>query len=198
MKDLKGLIYSALILTVICAASALLLAGVRASTSQQIENQILKFVKKPAIEKVLAGSTNDPIYDRVKVKMDDGSELDVFIGKFDGKTKIAFETQAEGYGGTLNLMVGVDPETETLVGIGVTTHKESPGVGSRVTEEPFGKQFPGLTLDANISIKADGGVIDAVSGATVSSRGACEAVRRGIELYKSQKDKILEVVKNVQ
>jgi electron transport complex protein RnfG len=195
---MKDLLFSVLILTVICAASALLLAGVRASTSQQIENQLIKYVKGPAVKKVLAGSINDPTADRVKVKMDDGSELDVFIGIVDGKPKIAFETQANGFGGTLNLIVGIDPETETLVGIGVTTHKETPGVGSRIAEEPFGKKFSGISLDENFSIKADGGVIDAISGATVSSRGACEAVKRGIELYKNQKDKILEVVKNVQ
>lgn len=195
---MKEMISSILVLTLICAVSALLLSGVRSSTSQQIENQQLKYVKGPAIKKVLAGSTNDPISDRVKVKMDDGSELDVFVGIIDGKPKIAFETQGIGFDGPLNLMVGIDPETETLLGIGVTTHKETPGVGSRITEEPFEKQFTGLSLNENVSVKADGGVIDAVSGATKSSRGACEAVRHGIELYKNQKDKILAAIKNVQ
>lgn len=195
---MKEMISSVLVLTVICAVSALLLTGVRNSTSQQRENQELKYVKGPAIEKVFAGSTNDPIADRVKVKMDDGSELDVFIGIIDGKPKIAFETQAEGFGGPLNVIVGIDPENDTFLGIGVSAPKETPGVGSRVTEKAFGKQFIGLSLDKNIAVKADGGVIDAVSGATTSSRGSCAAVRNGIELYKNQKDKILSAIQNVQ
>jgi len=195
---MKEMISSVLVLVLICAVSALMLSGIRSSTSQQIDNQILKYVKGPEVKKVFAGFTNDPIADRVKVKMDDGSELDVFIGMVDDRAKIAFETQANGFGGTLSLVVGIDPETETLAGIGVTTHKETPGVGSRITEEPFRKNFPGLSLDANISIKADGGVIDAVSGATISSRGACEAVRLGIKLYTENRDNILRVVQNAQ
>ncbi len=174
------------------------MSGIRSSTSQQVVNQLFKYVKGPEVKKVFAGSTNDPIADRVQVKMNDGSELDVFIGMVDDRAKIAFETQATGYGGPLNLIVGIDPETETLAGIGVTTHKETPGVGSRITEEPFKKNFQGLSLDANINIKADGGVIDAVSGATISSRGACEAVRLGIKIYKEHRDNILRVVQNAQ
>ncbi len=196
---MKEMISSVLVLTLICAVSALLLTGVRNSTSQQIENQVLKHVKGPAIKKVLAGSTNDPIVDRVKVEMDDGSDLDVFVGKFDGKLKIAFEMQGQGYkGDPLSLIVGIDAEDEILVGIGVTTHKETPGLGSKVAEEPFGKQFLGLSLDENIRIRADGGVIDAVSGATKSSRGACEAVTSGIELYKNQEENILKEIQGVQ
>ena len=195
---MKDMISSVLVLTLICAVSALSLTGIRNSTSQQRENQELKYVKGPAIEQVLAGSTNDALADRVKAKLDDGSELTVFVGKFDGKAKIAFEMQGKGFGGDLNLIVGIDPENETLVGIGVTTHKETPGVGSKVTEEFFGKQFIGLSLDKNFAVKADGGVIDAVSGATISSRASCEAVKRGIELYKNNKDSILSAVQSVQ
>ncbi|MFQ6043726.1 MAG: RnfABCDGE type electron transport complex subunit G [Candidatus Poribacteria bacterium] len=199
---MKDMISSVLVLTVICAGSALLLTGIRDSTSQQRKEQLLKYVQGPAVKKVLvetAGSTNDPIFDRTEALIDDGSKLDVFVGKVDGKLKaIAFEAQAEGFGGTVSVMVGIDPENETLVGIGVSAPKETPGVGSRVAEEPFGKQFPGLSLDENIAVKADGGIIDAVSGATTSSRAACKAVRRGIELYKTQKDNILSAVQSMQ
>ena len=198
---MKEMISSVLVLTVICAASALLLTGIRNSTSQQRENQELQHVKGPAITKVLAGSTNNVLAEesRVLVPMDDGSELTVFVGKFDGKLKIGFESQGKGYGGDLKLIVGVDPESDTLVGIGVTTHKETPGVGSRVkTDEYYSKQFMGLSLDENFAVKADGGVIDAISGATVSSKASCEAVKTGVELYKNNKDKILSAIQNVQ
>jgi electron transport complex protein RnfG len=123
----------------------------------------------------------------------------VFVGKFNGKPKIGLESQGKGYGGDLKLIVGIDPESETLVGIGVTTHKETPGVGSRVkTDESYSKQFVGLSLDENFAIKADGGAIDAISGATVSSKASCEAVRSGIELYKNNKDNILSAIQKVK
>ncbi|MBC8228740.1 RnfABCDGE type electron transport complex subunit G [bacterium] len=198
---MKEMISSVLVLTIICAVSALLLTGIRNSTSQQRENQELQHVKGPAITKVLAGSTNDPLAvdGRVKVPMDDGSELTVFVGKFDGKPKIGFESQGKGYGGDVKLIVGIDPESDTLVGIGVTTHKETPGVGSRVkTDESYGKQFVGLSVDENIAVKADGGIIDAISGATVSSKASCAAVKSGLELYTKNKDKILSAIQKVQ
>ena len=199
---MKDMILSVLVLTVICAASALLLTGIRNSTSQQRENQELQHVKGPAIKKVLDGSTNDPLADDgrwiVKVPMDDESELTVFVGKFDGKPKIGFESQGKGYGGDLKLIVGIDPENDTLIGIGVTTHKETPGVGSRVKDEFHSRKFVGLSLDENIAIKAEGGVIDAISGATISSKASCEAVKTGVELYKNNKDKILSEIQNVQ
>jgi electron transport complex protein RnfG len=101
---MKEMISSVIVLTAICAASALLLTGIRNSTIQQRENQELKYVKGPAIQKVFAGAANNPIESRVKVPMDDGSELTVFLGKFDGKPKIGFESQGKGYGGDLNLI----------------------------------------------------------------------------------------------
>ena len=197
---MKEMISSVLVLTVICAASALLLTGIRNSTSQQRENQELQHVKGPAITKVLAGSTNNVLAEesRVLVTMDDGSELTVFVGKFDGKPKIGFESQGKGYGGDLKLIVGIDPESDTLVGIGVTTHKETPGVGSRVKDEFHSRKFVGKSLDENFAVKADGGVIDAISGATVSSKASCEAVKTGVQLYKNNKDKILSAIQKVQ
>ena len=94
------------------------------------------------------------------------------------------------------MMVAVNLETDEMVAIGVTTSSETPGFGSRAKEEPdLANQFKGLGLLQSFSVKADGGSIDAISGATVTSRGVCAAVTSAGETYESIKPAILDKVK---
>ena len=169
------------------------LAFVKKSTESQIEYQQLKFVKGPAIQKILDGCSNDPLNDRFKVP-DGDIERSFFIGEFDGrKTTVAFESSGKGFGGDIGVIVAVNVETDEIVGIGVTTHSETPGLGSRAKDDPdFSAQFAGLSLKEPFSVKSDGGQIDALSGATVSSRGVCGAVSESSKVYLRLKDEIVK------
>jgi electron transport complex protein RnfG len=94
------------------------------------------------------------------------------------------------------VMVAVDLENDKIVGIGVTTQSETPGVGARVKTEPdFTAQFKGLSIQEPYRVRGDGGTIDAVSGATFSSRGVCSAVNSAEEIYKRLKPTIMEKIK---
>jgi len=173
------------------AISGGLLAFVKKSTEEQIEYQQVKFVKGPAIQKILDGCSNDPLNDRFKVS-DGDIERSFFIGEFDGKKNtIAFESSGKGFGGDIGVIVGVNVETDEIVGIAVTTHSETPGLGSRTKDDPdFSAQFAGLSIKEPFSVKSDGGQIDALSGATVSSRGVCGAVSESSQVYLRLKDEI--------
>ena len=173
------------------AISGGLLEFVKKSTEEQIEYQQVKFVKGPAIQKILDGCSNDPLNDRFKVS-DGDIERSFFIGEFDGKKNtVAFETSGKGFGGDIGVIVGVNVETDEIVGIAVTTHSETPGLGSRTKDDPdFSAQFSGLSIKEPFSVKSDGGQIDALSGATVSSRGVCGAVSESSQVYLRLKDEI--------
>jgi electron transport complex protein RnfG len=80
-------------------------------------------------------------------------------------------------------MVGYDLALNKLTGIQVISHKETPGVGSRVSEDQFTKRFKGLDVASKFAPKNEGGDIDAISGATWSSKGVLEAVRKSVALY---------------
>jgi electron transport complex protein RnfG len=70
-------------------------------------------------------------------------------------------------------------------------------VGSRAKTDPsFSKQFEGMPVGGAFSVKADGGEIDALSGATVTSRGVCAAVSRIADTYTRLKGKILTEMKS--
>jgi electron transport complex protein RnfG len=82
-------------------------------------------------------------------------------------------------------------ENDQIRNIGITTHSETPGVGSRVKTDPsFRRQFKGISVDSAFKIKAEGGDIDAVSGATVSSKGVAGTVMESVEIYKRLKKEI--------
>jgi len=172
------------------------LAAIQNVTKERIEYQQLKFVKGPTIKKIMEGCSNDPIIDRLRI-VDEAKKIDLFIGEFEGKRNaVAFETFGKGFGGVMGVIVGVNLENDEIIGVGVTTHSETPGVGSRTKTDPdFVAQFKGLSIIEPFKVKADGGQIDALSGATISSRGVCGAVVEAGEIYKKLKPTIIKKIK---
>ena len=180
------------VLTAICAVCGFLLAGVKHATGDRIEDQTMRYVKGPAVKNVLAAASNDPVQDRQSITLD-GAPLTAFLGKKEGAlVYLAYETIADGFGGELGVMVGYDLKTDKLLGIAITSHKETPGVGSRVTQDDFTDRFIGKSLSTIFRVQKDGGEIDAVTGATISSRAACAAVQQSAQQYAAIKAKIAE------
>jgi electron transport complex protein RnfG len=188
------------VLAAITGVSGLLLAGVNQGTKDQRKKQLLQFVKGPAISEVLSGSENQPLDDVKELELKAEREgavsvVDIFPAyKSDELWAVAFEMSGKGYGGDIGVIVGIDVAAEKLLGIGITAHKETPGLGARIREEGFRSGFAGLELGGTAKVKADGGDVDAVSGATISSRGVCEAVNQAFELYRENKEEILASV----
>ncbi|MGM0452134.1 MAG: RnfABCDGE type electron transport complex subunit G [Thermodesulfobacteriota bacterium] len=180
-----------IVLTVLASLSGGLLAAVKNNTQERIDSQVLEFVKGPAILKILEGTSNDPIKDRFSLTVKD-EERNFFVAKYDGKPKtVAFETKASGYGGDMGVMVAVNIQTGEISGVSVTTHNETPGIGARIeTASDFKNQFEGLSITAGPKVKDDGGEINAMAGATVTSRAVTAAVRKAGDLYKTHESKI--------
>ena len=179
-------------LTLICGVCGFLLAGVHAMTKVRIEEQILKYVQMPAVKSVLATSDNDLLGDRRKISVD-GSEMTVFTGKKGGTVwALAYETIVDGAQGKLGVIVGVDVSTDKLTGIGITTCAETPGIGDRIKEETFKNLFKERSITDNLGLKKDNGVIDAITGATYSSQATCDAVVKGVSLYKKIKAEVVQ------
>lgn len=185
---MRELINMIVVLSLISGASGLSLAYLKEVTAQPIEEQVLLNVQGPAIKAVFADAENDPIADRKKFDTPAGP-VTVFPAKKGGKlTAVALEAFGPGYGGEIGVIVAIDLAKNTLAGVGVTTLKETPGLGTRVTEAKYQKQFKGLALD-KVALSGKGGTIDAVAGATISSVGTVTAANKAIEIYKSLKPK---------
>jgi electron transport complex protein RnfG len=193
---MNEMIKMVVVLTILSSVSGGLLASVHDGTSAQIENQQLKFVKGPAIKAILKGSTNDPIADRFKIQ-DGDVERSFFVGKFDGNANtIAFEGFGKGYGGDIGVMIGVNLNEDKLVSIAVTTHSETPGLGAKAKEDPnFSAQFKNLSANDSVKVTNDGGSINALSGATITSRAVCDAITNSLDTYKQLKPQLAEQIK---
>ena len=180
------------VLTILSSLSGGVLAYVKESTQERIEMQVLQLVKGPAIKKIFEDATNDPVADRFSIE-DDGQKRDVFVAKVDGKKVIAFETFGKGYGGDIGVVVGIDTAENDIYGIGVTTHSETAGLGSKAKEDPkFAAQFAGEDITAPVKVTGDGGNINALSGATITSRAVTSAVTQAGEIYTRLKPQIEE------
>jgi electron transport complex protein RnfG len=184
------------VLTILSSFSGGVLATLKENTKEKIENQELNLVKGPAVRQILEGASNDPVADRVKMTVGE-SEKTLFIGVFDGKANtVAFETIGKGYGDKFGLIVAVNTDEDKLVGVGVTTHKETPGLGGNAKDDPtWAAQFKGLPVDQPVAVTNDGGSISAISGATITSRAVCEATTQALQLYTEIKPQLLEEIK---
>jgi electron transport complex protein RnfG len=87
----------------------------------------------------------------------------------------AFLALGKGYGGFIDILVGLENET-TIKGVTIVSHLESPGLGARITESAFREQFIGVNI-ADVALRQEGGEIDAITGATISSKAVVEAIR---------------------
>ena len=198
MCKMREMISMVVVLTVLTAVSGGLLAAIQSGTKDRIEAQIFKFQLAPAMDEIFGEVENEPAQEKFSVELD-GVAYTFYPAKLkDGSTAVALETKGKGgYGGDIGLMVGINLGNDQIVAARVTTHAETPGLGSRAKDDPaFVSQFAEQgVMDTNLGLKADGGIIDAMSGATVTSRAITLAAINAQAIYKQLKPEIEKQVK---
>ncbi|MBU1345299.1 MAG: RnfABCDGE type electron transport complex subunit G [Proteobacteria bacterium] len=189
MRDISRLVIA---LTLVCVVAAAALAVVDKATKGARDNQD-RLANLEAINAVLPEHDNEPDKDTKELE-----GITFYLGKKDGQVVgIAFaQVSSKGYSGDIEVMLGVNPNGE-LYGIDVVKHMETPGLGAKIDSPETGNKFKNqffakerpapLLITSNISPEKDGGEIQAISGATISPRAVCEAVRNGVELFEKVK-----------
>ena len=137
-----------------------------------------------AIRQVIPGEfDNDPNADVWKVQTPDSGELEFYPAKKNGElVGTAVKTYTNnGFGGKIWLMVGFNPDG-TISNYSVREHKETPGLGSKM-DTWFVKDGKGDIIGKNpggngLKVSKDGGDVDAITAATISSRAFLDAVNR--------------------
>ena len=152
--------------------------------------------KMKLINEVLPAATydNDLLKDALQIAATPALGQDAtstaYVARKDGRpSAVVLEAIApDGYAGKIRLLIALDAEG-TLLGVRVTQHKETPGLGDYVDpkkdknkERPWITQFDGLKPAASEErewkVKKDGGRFDSVAGATVTPRAVVKAVRK--------------------
>lgn len=145
--------------------------------------------QQAAIKAVVPEFDNDPIADMAEYEVD-GGIVKVFPARKDGKdVGYAIETfTMDGFSGLIRLMVGVDTDNN-IISFSVLEHKETPGLGSKMQEWFLNAgDIRGLNPSKNnLTVSKDGGDVDAITAATISSRAFLDAVQRGIATHSNAK-----------
>ncbi|MBN1182022.1 MAG: RnfABCDGE type electron transport complex subunit G [Bacteroidales bacterium] len=178
--------------------SSTALAFVYKKTKDPID-KAMEDAKKAAIEKVVPAFDNNPITESYKIASDLDS-LTVYTAK-QGEQVIGFAVETytkKAFNGIFKIMVGFLPDG-TINDISVLEASETPGLGDKIKKEKsldkntglsWSSQFNGKNPESfKLIVKKDGGDVDAITAATISSRAFCDALSRGYNALK-QADKI--------
>ena len=145
--------------------------------------------KVNALQGVLPSFDNQPASEVIRLRSDTQKDsFEIYPAYMDGAYVGAAVTgvSERGYSGTVKLMVGFDPEG-TILNIAVLEQKETPGLGTKMKGEKFLRQFRGKNPGSfDLKVKKDGGAVDALAGATISTRAFSEATQAAYDTYTKQ------------
>jgi len=193
-------VHYAVVLGLICLLAAFGVAGTYRTTKGPIDEKA-RADRNEAQSAALGIAKDQQVEFRVTNSDAEESEQ-VIAARAAGKTLgYAAVGAAQGYGGKVVVMVGMDPQAEKIIGMKIVRQSETPGLGSRIEEvksdktwwriltrqaadakretmPEFLKQFRGRKIDEVILGGDDG--IQGITGATISSNAVVEATRRAM------------------
>ena len=176
-----------LTLVIITALAGLALAGVKELTGEAIAKAERDKLES-ALKTVLPDFDNNISQDMKEVKITDKDKLIFYYAK-QGEDTVgtAIETYTnKGFSGKFRIMVGFRPDG-TIINTSVLEHAETPGLGDKMdaSKSPFPNQFIGKNPETfDMTVSKDGGKVDAITAATISSRAFCDAVQRAYDEFK--------------
>ncbi|WP_297212172.1 FMN-binding protein [uncultured Flavonifractor sp.] len=172
VKKEPGMATLVIVLFAICAVTALLLGLTNMVTAPYIAANNEKTTQQ-AMAKVLPADSYTEITDQYAGG--DATVLNIYDA---GEAGYVVQVKpATSFSGNLTVMVGVDP-SGACTGISITSSGETSGLGSNASKPAFADQFIGKT--GEVKVTKDGGDINAITGATITSRGVSEAVTSAI------------------
>ena len=193
MAKLKSsLLNMFLSLTMICVIVGGILAGVNELTREPIETS--KRVKlENAIRDVVPDFDNSPTEEVYFSKISNDS-LKIYPAKKGGQLiGVAVESNSmKGFSGEIKLIVGFDVDGR-VVNYAVLQHAETPGLGDKMdpwfkTDKNKQSIINKNLSKGNLSVSKDGGDVDAITAATVTSRAFLDAVNRAYAAYMGKTD----------
>jgi electron transport complex protein RnfG len=160
---MNEMLHYGLVLLVITVVASAALSLTYEQTKAKIESQQLDAIKS-SLKLVMPGADDFKMQsDNYYIALSQGKEI--------GYVKIG---QSPGYSSNIRMMIGVTDGK--ITGLRVLSQSETPGLGTRVQEPWFQEQFKGLAKE-EIELKKNGGKIDAITGATISSKAVVEGVK---------------------
>jgi len=178
---MRNILKLSAVLLIIAAISGTILGIIYTVTKEPIAKRV-KLEEEKALRNIFPEATSF----NITTGKDNYAYYEVYI-----KNKLigyAIDAFGKGFGGTIKIKVGMNPN-KTIKAIRITSQNETPGLGTRVEGTKFTDQFINKTLK-QILLKKDSskGTIDALTGATISSRAVSKAVQESMtEFFKIER-----------
>ena len=170
-KQEPGIAQLTIILGAICLVCALLLGLVNMITADPI-----KAAKQRKTEQAMEAVLPADSYESVEYTGGDALVKAMYQA---GDAGYVVEVTPSGFGGEVDLMVGVGSDG-AVTGISVITHSETSGLGAKAKTDPeWGRQFIGQS--GEVKVTKDGGKVNAITGATITSRAVSSGVTAALE-----------------
>ena len=170
-SNVMYIIRLAAILLIITSLVAAALAGVNSITAPVIARLTAEKTQM-AIEAVLPGGGEEIEF----------APADLVSKVYKGENGYAIEVTPGGFDNTITMMVGVDFEGKVL-GIDIIKHTETAGLGAVAdAETPAGQNFRAqfVGTSGSVAVTKDGGAMDSITGATITSRAICDGVNAAL------------------
>lgn len=181
-----------LILMLVALVAAVALGFVNSKTAPIIEEQ--ERMRRQEAMRTVTSSLGDSLqfdslaveglanpYEMVDRRLAVVAVSDAVSGDRLGYTFVAY---GKGYSSTVQTMVGVD-NSGRIVGCSILYQQETPGLGANAENQSWIGQFEGKHI-SQCSVRKDGGEIDSITGATITSRAVSDSVREGLEAMREQ------------
>ncbi len=142
--------------------------------------------KVNALKLVLPDFDNNPVSEMAKTihsSVKDSIEIYPALSNEQPVGAAVIGVTYKGFSGLIKIMVGFIPDG-SIKNIVVLEQKETPGLGTKMKDERFIKQFRGKNpANFNLKVSKDGGEVDALTGATITTRAFSEATQMAYEVF---------------
>ena len=180
--DVMEIVKVAGILTAICIVISAALAGVNMFTEERIA-AMAKENEYAVCEQVFPSADGQQLDFTAFADIYPDSGVSGYLVTESGQpVGCVLISSAKGYGGAVEVMVGYDLN-KTVTGVSVLSHSETPGLGANAAKDSFLDQFVSSSDAGSLAVSKDGGTIDAVTAATISSRAVTGAVNKTAESF---------------
>lgn len=176
-----------IVLVVITAVASAAVGGMYILTKEPIAKAKIAKINS-GIEEVIPEFDNNPYAESMQAEAD-GSSVMIYPAKL-GDEVVGYAVECfsnNGFGGKIGLLVGFTTEGK-ITKISVLEHHETPGLGDKIdpAKSKFSVQFEGADpANMNLTVKKDGGDVDAITASTISSRAYTEALRQAYTTFKN-------------
>jgi electron transport complex protein RnfG len=173
---------------IIVLTGVMILSGLVLASASTMFGPMIEENRRQALANSLAaifGGAENPSFEQLA-----SEDPTVYRGTSEGGELLGYavELEATGYAGGIRMLVGLDARLSDVTGIEIVEQAETPGLGGRISEESFQDRFSGLSASGEVQLvknrpaDASENEVEAISGATISSRAVVTGVNRAIDV----------------